>query len=82
MPATDSPLNLEALLDGLAFPAVRVEIVDYADAHGASEEALELLRAIPDRDYRSLTELNAGLGLVGRQPGGENLWPSNPQRQA
>lgn len=74
MPAVNMPMNLEELLDGIPLPATRVELVTYAMRHGAGEDALIVLRAMPAREYKSMEDINAGLGLLQRQPGEEELW--------
>ena len=81
MPATEMPMNLEEVLGGIMFPAVKVQIVIYASDHGASEEAMELLRALPVHSYNNMQEINAELGLIERQPGSENLWSSNAEAE-
>lgn len=78
MPATAMPKNLENVLDGIDFPAAKVQILAYAGEHGASEEAMEMLRALPVQHYRNMQEINDKLGLIEEQPGSENLWSSNP----
>lgn len=77
MSTTIMPMNLEEILDGIRFPTAKTQIVTYADENGASEEALEILRAIPARDYRNMQEINAKLGMIEDQPGSENLWSSS-----
>ena len=79
MPATDMPMNLEEVLDGIPFPTAKVQIIAYAGDHGASEEAMGLLRALPVRNYNNMKEINAELGLVEPQPGSKNLWSSNKE---
>jgi len=55
---SNEPTNLLELLDGMEFPASLPEIVDYALDQGASEDTLQELRGMPDRDYDSLEEVN------------------------
>ena len=81
MPATDMPMNLEEVLYGFQFPSAKVQIITYAGENGASEEAMELLRALPVRSYRNMQEINEGLGLIEEQPGSENLWSSRSKAQ-
>lgn len=68
------PQNLEQLLDGMALPAAKVDILDYAAEQGADEDALEILRALPKDEYATLNEINAALGKLEKQPGSDNLW--------
>lgn len=76
MVATDMPPNVEEVLDGIPFPASKVQIIVYAGEHDASEEVMELLRAIPSLQYRNMQEINKALGEIEKQPGDENLWSS------
>jgi len=76
MPMMNSAPNLEELLDDLIFPAAKMDLLAVAEDHDASEDSLELLRALPKEEYGSLPDLNKDLGLVGRGRGDENLWPS------
>lgn len=81
MSATDMPMNLEGFLYGVQFPSVKAEIINYAEENGASEEAMEVLRALPERDYRNMQDINEGLGLIEEQPGSENIWSSRSKAQ-
>ena len=74
----DTPMNLRALLDGIEFPVEKIEIVSYADEHDASEEALEALRALPQRSYPNIKTLNRDLGLIETTAGAANIWGSAP----
>lgn len=74
--AINMPPNLLEFLDDIPFPAEKPNIVLYAETNGASEEAVEFLRALPDKNYENMRSLNAALGLIGRQHGSENLWSS------
>ncbi len=77
MLATDAPVNVEEVLDGIPFPAAKVQIITYAGENDASEEVMEMLRALPVQNYDSMEEINNNLGLIEEQPGSENLWSSN-----
>ena len=56
--------ELQVLLEGVALPATRQKLIDYAAAqpHGASFEG-ELGR-LPDRDYRTIDEVGEALAAV------------------
>lgn len=69
-------VNMLEVIDGLDFPVTKAELVDYAQDQGASEEVLDLLQGMPERDYASLPEVNKYLGLIDKLPGNENLWAS------
>lgn len=76
MASTNRPMNLQELLDGIRFPAAKVQIITFAGEHGASEEAMQLFRALPVKNYNNMQEINAELGLIEEQPGSENVWSS------
>lgn len=62
-------INYLELIDGMEFPASLIEIVDKAQDSGGSEEAVEMFRALPDKEYRSITEVSNHLIQVERLPG-------------
>ncbi len=73
--ATDGPINLEELLDGIAFPVSTIEVMAYAEDQDPSEEAMELLRGLPENmEFDSFAELRRHLGLLALQPGNENIF--------
>ena len=77
--SSDEPTNVLELLDGLEFPASLPEIVDYAIDQGAGEDVLLELRAMPDRDYDDLEEVNryhAKLEILPGEAAEENLFSS------
>lgn len=76
MATVRSPLNLEILLDDLAFPAEKAAILNSADENGASDDAMTSLRGLPDQRYTSMVDVNTALGKIARQPGNGNLWAS------
>lgn len=82
MSSVDMPINLEMLLDDINFPVTRVEIVAFAEAQGASQEALTLLSALPSKVYRNMQQINANLGMVDQLPGDENIWASGDAAEA
>lgn len=75
---SSQPLNILEILDHAPFPATKVELIEYAEAHDASEEAMDLIQAMPDRTYSSIRHVNAGLGLTEPLPNEEEWWPSAP----
>jgi Protein of unknown function (DUF2795) len=60
---------IESLLVGVALPAERRELLEYARAQPRGEQAAARLAQIPDRRYRSLNEV------------GEELEPVEPVRE-
>lgn len=73
MDQNHAPSVLE-LLDDMPFPVTKLDIAGYAEDHDASEEAMEMIRVMPDRVYNSIEEVNAGLGLIEDLPHTDNGW--------
>lgn len=80
MPKSNKMLNVEEVLDGIAFPTGRIEIVDYADDHDASEDAMILLRALPSKTYNNMKDISDNIGHIEVEPGAENTWSSNEEK--
>ena len=77
----DEPVNILEVLDGMVFPATVVELVAYAQDKDASEEVLDQIQAMPDRDYVSIHDVAMHLGRIEPLPGEENQWPSAPSEE-
>ncbi len=77
----DKAPNILELLDGLAFPVTREEIVDYASGNDASEEALEQLRLMPDQQFSDWEQINKNLAMIEGLPGRENQWSSHREER-
>lgn len=73
MDVNHAPIVLE-LLDDAPFPLTKPELVAYAEDQDASEEALEVIRVMPDRVYNNVEQVNAGLGLIEDLPHTDNGW--------
>lgn len=70
------PVNILELLDGVVFPASKMELIAYAQDQGASEDALDLLQSIPDDIYSSLGHVNIHINDLEIIEGVENLFSS------
>ena len=75
--ATDSPPDILELLDGVEFPATQADLISYAYDQDASEEAVELLRALPDETFNHLNDVREHLGRIDELPGNQQ-WASEP----
>lgn len=51
-------INIKESLEGIDFPATKEEIVAYATEHDADENALEMLRELPEKVFDSLQEIS------------------------
>jgi hypothetical protein len=47
---------------GLRFPASREELVEQARAYGMDDQIVEVLRNMPERQYRSMDDVKKDLG--------------------
>ena len=56
--------ELQVMLEGVALPASRRELIDYAQRQDARAEAIGLLSRLPDREYRTLDEVGEELAPV------------------
>jgi hypothetical protein len=70
---SQAPKVLE-VLDGVAFPATVLELIEHAQEHGGSESVVEVLRAMPDRTYSSMQQVSRGLGLIEDLPQTDDGW--------
>lgn len=65
-------LNLLELVDGAPFPASKTELVLYAQDNGASDFALDMLRAMPDVIYRGIQHFSNNVGFLEMLAGDAN----------
>ena len=65
------------ILDGVEFPASKVDLISYAYDQDASEEAVEMIRAMPDSSFNHLNDVRANLGRIDELPGNQQ-WGSEP----
>ncbi len=77
MPHLDKPMNLMALLDGVQTPVARAGLVIYAQSQDASDDALNAIRGLPDREFSDMQDINSSLGHIKEMPGQNNLFSSN-----
>jgi hypothetical protein len=62
MVSTQRAAELQVVLEGVALPATKAELVEYARRE--DPEAARELEALPDREYRSLDEVGEALAPV------------------
>ena len=72
-------INYLELIDRMNFPATRAEIVEYAQNHDASEEAVEAFRAMPRQYFQTLEEVSRSIGQMDQLPGEEPRRADHPQ---
>ena len=63
--------ELQVVLEGVALPAPRQELLEYALLQGVSAQLFALLEALPDREYGSIDEVAETLVPVQPPPAPE-----------
>lgn len=59
-----SPANVAHHLKGIDFPAGKEDLVKHARQGGADDEALGVIKQMPDREYGSMADVMKGVGEV------------------
>lgn len=71
---------LQTLLEGIALPAEKAELIRYAEREGATPSQLGLLQRLPDRKFETLDAV--GEELVPVQPEREDEVPHAPREES
>jgi hypothetical protein len=61
------PVNaaeLQWYLEGITFPATKNEVVNLARDNNATDETMELLEELPDREYTSPDDVIHAAGVI------------------
>jgi len=72
--------TLQGLLEGVALPASKQELIRYAREQDDGDGVARLLERLPDREYRSLDEVGETLAPV--QPRSENPDAALPREES
>ena len=73
-----SAINFLELVDGAHFPMTKAELVSYCEDRGASEEALDIIQAMPHNEINSFAMFNREIGQIETLPGGHmNMFSSS-----
>ena len=73
-----STINFLELVDAAHFPMTKAELVSYCEDRGASEEALDMVQALPHDEIESFAMFNREIGLIETLPGGRmNMFSSS-----
>jgi len=59
--ANPNPIEIQKYLSGIDYPASKDDIVATAEKEGATGEALEALKNIPDGDYDAPTAVSSAV---------------------
>ena len=75
-----SSINFLELVDGAHFPMTKAELVSFCEDRGASEEALDIIQALPHEEIESFSMFNREIGLIETLPGARSNMFSSSQR--
>jgi hypothetical protein len=56
-----SPIDIQKALGGMDYPARKDDIVQHAEQNGGSEDVLQALRGIEDREYEGPSGVSAAV---------------------
>jgi hypothetical protein len=56
-----SPIDIQKALGGIDYPAKKDDIVQHAQSHDGSDEVLEALKGIDDREYDGPSGVSAAV---------------------
>lgn len=59
-----SPANIAHFLGGIKFPCSKTDLINHATNKGAPDDVVNVLEAIPDTIYNSMTDVMSGVGEV------------------
>lgn len=59
-----SPIAVAKALKGMNFPAGKQQLEEHARAQGADRETLKLMSRLPEREYRTVAEVEQGVGEI------------------
>lgn len=71
---------LQALLEGVALPATRDDLIEYAARQDGGYTFRQELERLPDREYRALDEVGEALAPV--QPSWDGSQPQTPEPES
>lgn len=73
-----SAINFLELVDGAEFPMTKAELVSWCEDRGASEEALDIVQALPHDEIDSFAMFNREIGMIQQLPGAKmNMFDSS-----
>ncbi len=55
--AQANPIDIQKALSGAGYPASRGALLDFARSNGASDDVLDVLSDLPDREYETPADL-------------------------
>ncbi|MGZ2749500.1 DUF2795 domain-containing protein [Burkholderia stagnalis] len=59
-----SPVDVQKALKGITYPACKADVVECAERSHADREVIDMLKRIPDREYRTPASVSKALGRL------------------
>jgi uncharacterized protein DUF2795 len=56
-----SPIDIQKALGGMDYPATKEQIVEHAQGNGGSDDVMEALKGIEDREYDGPSGVSAAV---------------------
>ena len=60
--AKANPIQVQKYLKGLDYPANKDQIIETAEEHDADEAVIGALRALPDEEFQTPTDVSHAIG--------------------
>ncbi|MCW2907675.1 MAG: hypothetical protein JWL68_2464 [Actinomycetia bacterium] len=57
-------IEVQKALSGMSYPATKDQLIRHAQEHGAGEDILNALRALPEKQYDGPNEVSAAVAHV------------------
>ena len=62
MPRKVSAVDISHNLSGIDFPADKPHLVEWAKNKGADQDVINVLQAMPERQYQNMADVERGFG--------------------
>jgi hypothetical protein len=59
-----NPIRVQQYLSGIEYPAIKQDLIEHANREGADFKVIEALEDLPNRDYRSPSDVSEELGKL------------------
>lgn len=62
-----NPVQAEKFLKGINYPVSKDDLVQYAGQHGADQRVCDTLKALPNKQFDSPTDVSKAIGQIDRK---------------
>ncbi|KUG20607.1 hypothetical protein ASZ90_009660 [hydrocarbon metagenome] len=59
-----SPAHIQKFLAGIDYPVSKKQLIEHAKAHKADNDVITVLKAMPEREFNSPTDVSKAIGEV------------------